>query len=550
MQGDARCEQHDSHPPEALNGPLRISRRLVAVGMAVCLCLAAALLAKQMAGAKIATRDACAYYLPLARLVTDKGLEASQHPIIPPVYPTLIGLVGPLLDTADDPFELAGRLLSAVSVLGMIVCVYALGRTLSGPRVGLAAASLCSVNYWILRLGANVGPAATYSLLLTGMVLLLVRYARKPTVLGAAAVGLAAALAGLTRTEGLLMAPLAGTVLLVLAPRNPAGAGVRGLLHVAVLVAVVAAVWWPRVAWMKQATGYAVPDVRVIEAVRGSQVKAEHPEWWRPPEHLNDDTAVGRPRSLAFRVQEAIEVLGMVLTPWAWALAGVWLLRRRPACRLDGQLIVVAVLLVQIATVARVKVDRRYVMTVAGMFQVWAGLGLVALMERLRSARGLPQRLGQSVSAQLVALWVGMAGLAALPLFGSNVGVRHQELRALGERVLREAGPGAVVACATSEPSYYAQGKAVIPVGGDEEGNDLARDELREFCRRHAVDFLVLRTRDTWSAWLLENAEAGTLPPGALVAEADNEHTRGWKEKPVRSYLIDVKKLFASDTMD
>lgn len=132
--------------------------------------------------------------------------------------------------------------------------------------------------------------------------------------------------------------------------------------------------------------------------------------------------------------------------------------------------------------------DRRYVVTIAGMFQIWAGLGLVAVMERFRSTGGSLGRLGRSVRGQVAAMWVVMAVLAALPIFSSNVGIRHQELRGLGQRVLRDAGPGKVVASTTSEPPYYAAGKAVFLVGADRGGRDLTRDRLRDFCRRYAVD--------------------------------------------------------------
>jgi hypothetical protein len=549
MQAETDSDPHARIPPVTGEAPLGISRRLVATGMVVCLCVAAALLAKQAAGAKIATRDACAYYLPLARLFAEQGLEASQHPIIPPLYSTAMGTVAPLLGFADDPFELAGRLISAVCVLCTIVCVYGLGRTLAHPRVGLAAASLCAVNYWMLRFGANVGPEAMYALLLTAMVVLLIRYARKPTVLRAAAVGAAAALAGLTRSEGILMAPLAVLAMAAMAPRKPSGAGLRAGLHVVVLLAIVAVVWWPRMAWMQQTTGQFVPDIRVLQFVGDRQVSVEHPEWWRPPHQINDTIATApNSRSLAERATEAFDALAMVITPWAWALAGAWLLlwRRMPG-RLDGRLILAAVIVVELVSVAPVKMDRRYVFTIAGMSQVWAGLGLVALMERFRSSPGAFGRLSRSVPRQVAVMWGLMAVLTALPIFSSNVGIRHQELRGLGERILLDAGPGKVVASATSEPPYYARGRAVVLVDPEDGGPDLTRDELRDICRSYSIDFFVLRSRETWSTWLLENAEAGTLPPGALVAEADNESTRSWKEDVVRSYLVDARKLFSGD---
>ena len=553
MRSDADSEHNHStpDPPSPPGGPLPISRRLVAAGMAVSLCLTAALLARQTAGARIATRDACAFYLPLARACEERGIEASQHPMIPPLYSIAMGAVAPLLDGADDPFDLAGRLIGAVCVLCTIVCVYWLGRTLAHPRVGLAAASLGSVNYWILFFGANVGPAAMYALFLTAMVVLLIRYARKPTVLRAAAAGAAAALAGLTRSEGILMAPLAGLVLLMLAPRKPSGAGIRAGLHVVVLIAVVAAVWWPRLSWMNQTTRQFVPDIRVLEFAGDGQIRVEHPEWWRPPDQVNDTLAVAPPRSLADRLVEAFDGLAMVITPWAWALAGLWLLvwRRMPG-RLDGRLILATVIVVELVSVAPVKMDRRYIVTIAGMSQVWAGLGLVALMEHFRSPQGAVGRLSRSVPKQVAVMWAVMAALASWSLLDTTVGTRHQELRGLGERILRDAGPDKVVASTTSEPPYYARGKAVVLLEPGRGGRDLTRDELHDICRRYAVDFLVLRSREGWSTWLLQSAETDALPPGALVAEADNESTRGWKEEAVRSYLVDVNKLFAAGTRD
>ena len=99
------------------SAPLDISRRFAIVGVAIFLVVAAGLLAKQITWSKIPTRDACGFYLPLAKAFAAGHSDAAQHPMVPPLYPLSMGLLARAVGFADDPAELAAQIISAVSVL-------------------------------------------------------------------------------------------------------------------------------------------------------------------------------------------------------------------------------------------------------------------------------------------------------------------------------------------------------------------------------------------------------------------------------------------------
>jgi len=300
----------------AQSEPLAVSGRLTVALMSLVVLLAAGLLAKQIAGAKIATRDATAFYLPLADAAAEGDYAEAQHPIIPPVYPMLVGLTARLCWWADRPTELVGRLGSAVAVLGLTVCVFFLGRSAAHPRVGLVAAALTATNPRIIRLGAAVGPAMLYALLLAVTALLLTGYRPRGRLITAGGIGLLAALAALTRSEGIFLIPLALAVMLIvhLAGPRPRRLG-AGLL---LATAVMAGVLWPRAAYLHRKTGYPVLDARMLR-VLPLPGRPDDPALWRPPIQVN---VVPRPaptqRDFAGRLEEAKEGLLDVLSRPSW----------------------------------------------------------------------------------------------------------------------------------------------------------------------------------------------------------------------------------------
>jgi 4-amino-4-deoxy-L-arabinose transferase-like glycosyltransferase len=99
------------------------------------------------------------------------------------------------------------RLTEAVLGAGVVLCVGLIGRAVAGPWVGLVAAGLAAVapNFWI---PSGIVMSETPSMLFMALILLaLVRVIRKPTVLGAAVLGVLCAAEALVRAELILFVP-------------------------------------------------------------------------------------------------------------------------------------------------------------------------------------------------------------------------------------------------------------------------------------------------------------------------------------------------------
>jgi len=192
-------------------------------------------------------------------------------------------------------------------------------------------------------------------------------------------------------------------------------------------------------------------------------------------------------------------------------------------------------IIAQLLMVAPVKIDRRYVGAVAPLAQVWAGLGAVALAERLRHTGRRAARLGRSIALQLAVLGMLISALACYSLLGRNQGVRHSELRPLAEAALRLYGPGQLFLAATPEVPYYARGRLYGASSLREESTDLSARELARLLRESSARLIVIRPAKPWCSWLLRRITTGQLPPGAMVAAS----SRGGAV----AYLIDAERL-------
>ena len=524
---------------------LEMSPRLVAAGLLVCLAAAATLLTKQIYFSRIATRDACGYYLPLAKAAAQG--RAAQHPIIPPLYPLAMGRVSALLSFAEDPQELAGRLISAVSVLLLVVCSFAIGKRLFHPRVGLAAAMLTACNPWIIRFGGNVGPAMMYAVLVMLTVLLIIEYGRRGSIVLAVLAGLSSALAAMTRSEGIFLPPLAAIFVLIgsRAKRRP----VRpAAMHAAALLLTVAVVWTPRLLAVRAMTGVALLDVRAISLIPWADLQTD-PAWSRMPMQVAPTIRLAPPSAAAITLRDVVSIchesLFMVIGPLTWGFGIIWFLRRKNLPRRSlGQLIIASVIIAEICIVIPVKLDRRYIASVAGLAQIWGALGMVVLAERLRYKRGWPGWLGRSIGLQLAAMAVAMVSLILWSIFGTNVGTRHHDLRQLGQEARQRYGRGRILLATSPEPAYYARGRLVTVRDIRGHATGLTVHQLRDLCRRHDVDLIVIRSRERWCPWLLESIDGGDLPPGSIVATATSGRKGGRASRRITSYLIDAAVLF------
>jgi len=524
--------------------PLEVSARFGRGALLVFALLAAGLLGKQMFFARVATEDACGFYLPLAEAVAQGRWAEAQHPMIPPVYPFVVGMLARGLPFWVQPADSAGRIVSAASVLVLLPLIYGIGQSLFSRRVGLAAAGLVAANRWIIYFGANVGPAMLYAAFLALCVLALIRYVRAPGVVWAATAALAAAAAAMTRSEGIFLPVLAMIVLVIAALRRKVRPVARVALHAGVVIVLVAVVCWPRLAYMHRTSGAAVLDVRTFQLL--DRDAKPNPDWWRMPlaKARLELGRIDHSRPLGEAAQEAAETIGMVIGPATWLLALIWLLGRKPGPQRPwGQLLILTVVLAEILIVAPVKMDRRYVAAVAGPAQIWGALGMVALAERLRARKGWTGRFGASLGRQLVALGLLLAGLACWSVLSANVGTRHRELASLGRAIRTAHSPGGIILGTSPEPAYYAGGRLVHLVTGDAGEATLSPGELAALCAAHDVDFIVIRSDETWAPWLIRRLAAPGPPPEYLIASGTTGEIPHRGDGPIRSYVIDARRL-------
>jgi 4-amino-4-deoxy-L-arabinose transferase-like glycosyltransferase len=173
------------------------------------------------------------------------GMPAADHPPLTSLVLTPITW----LTESTGSFITAQRLQTAVLGSIAVILMALLGRALVGERVGLVAASLTAVyaNVWI-----NDGLVMSESLafLLTAAItLLVVHWWRRPSVSVAVGVGALAGLAALTRPELLLLVPVAGVVVPLVAPWCSQVGWRRALAMAGLAVAAAGVVVGPWVLW-------------------------------------------------------------------------------------------------------------------------------------------------------------------------------------------------------------------------------------------------------------------------------------------------------------
>jgi len=494
---------------------------------------ALALLAKQMAFARVATADATGFYLPLARAFAAGEGDKAQSITIPPLYPTAVGLASRAFAWADDPCEQAGRAVSAAAAMALVALVYALGAELGSRRVGLVAAALTATNRAVIRIGAAVGPDMLYAALLAGLALLVVKYRARVRLAPAGAIGAVAALATLVRGEGFLLVGFAcvatASAPMAAVPRRWG----RRVLGVGLMLAVAAVIWLPRLDYMKRKTGWAVLDIRLANVLGRDQVGPDPRAGLMPMQLATEAVPAPKPaKSPGARVGEAVESLADVIGYASWALIVFWLVAgRRYLAKRPGRVLLAGMLAVELGVLATVVLGKRYVTIVTGPAQVWAALGAVALGECLRRRAASDQAATTTSRRLLAGLGVLLVVSAGVSLFSTNHGTRHAERRDLGRLARQRFGPDRIILTQGPQLPYYADARFIIAT--DPQMDAAA---LGALCRTHDVDLIELGTKDPSSQWLLERVTSSQLPAGALVAE----QTSG----KYTTYLIDARKLF------
>ncbi len=534
-------------PTPATASALTLSARAGRWVLLAAMLLAAALMGKQWMSLDNVSRDASAYYLPLAEAVADG--QSGLHPIIPPLYPTLTGWLSTLFSGAAEPQVLAGRLISGVSMLVVIGLIYALGTTLYGPRVAAAAATLTAANPYLSQLGAGVGPDMLYAALLTAMALALIRLLQRPTLAKTVAAAVLAALAALTRSEGILL-PAIVVVTMVIGLWRPSDKRAGRIVgHLVLAAVVIGAVWTPRLVQMHRRTGLAVLDIRVhkyLPGVTSKDARSLH----QPPSLIGDirlDPS-RQIRTTGERLEEAAESLIMVIGPAAWLFAALWAFRTKPLRALvpgrpGAHALLATIFAVEVLAVAPVMLNPRYLGTVTPLTQLWAALGLVTAAEAMRRGKGVLRRVGASMRWQWVIVALLATGLATWSLLKGNNVNREQDNAVVGREAIQRSGPGSVILASDPRPSYYARGRWVRLREPIQDGYSLTPAALLAICQTYPLDWIVVEQNERWCPWLPAAIESETFPAAIVAVQADHEFVSKGRRRTRRTYLLDAHQL-------
>jgi 4-amino-4-deoxy-L-arabinose transferase-like glycosyltransferase len=139
-----------------------------------------------------------------------KHWQTAEHP---PLYPLALSVVPRLGADSVDAQRIVGVLAGSLTVL----VVGLIAARLAGARAGVIAAALCAVYPTFIAADGAIMSESLFGALVALCVLQALRVHERPTVGRMAVLGLLAGGAALTRSEGLLLAPLLGLPLVALA---------------------------------------------------------------------------------------------------------------------------------------------------------------------------------------------------------------------------------------------------------------------------------------------------------------------------------------------
>jgi 4-amino-4-deoxy-L-arabinose transferase-like glycosyltransferase len=163
--------------------------------------------------------DALTYHLLGAKIADGHGFERAFHPQLatyenwvpgqptaehPPLFPLLVALITKLGATGFVAQKLWLCLVGTVTV-GFVGLA---GRELGGATIGLVAAGIAAIYPFLWVVDGSLMSETLYGALLAATMWLAIRFARRPSLGLAAAIGALASLAALTRGEALLLVPL------------------------------------------------------------------------------------------------------------------------------------------------------------------------------------------------------------------------------------------------------------------------------------------------------------------------------------------------------
>lgn len=223
--------------------------------------------------------DECEYLRLAQNLVehgTYVGLFEGPEVMYPPLFPALIAA----FSFVTGSYETAGKLVTLLAGLGLIVAIFALARRLYGLRIGVIAAILAAFHPAFICLSGALYSESVYVPLVVAGVLFAVQYAEQQSIGSAVVSGVCFGLAYLTRPEALLY-PFAILLTLALmagiAKMLPAKALGKALLIpvAAVAFAIPYATWLTMQTGKVQWEGKSAMNIAIANRINAGMSQAE-----------------------------------------------------------------------------------------------------------------------------------------------------------------------------------------------------------------------------------------------------------------------------------
>lgn len=470
------------------------------------------------------TGNGAVWYLPLVPPLASFDWEGGLTPRIPPLFSGLCAVFYRL--TGD--LELSGQIVAVLSGSTVPLAVFLLGRRLLNERIGLLAALLATFAPFLVIYSAWIESEITYTAFHTFALVALLAFIEKGSLKGAILFGILASLATLTRPEGLgiLAIGLLGALVWDGRRTTPKALGRRtaaGLLALSAF-AVVA---FPYARFMHEKIGrWAITGKAGLHLEIGAghgdrlfRLTPDHreivfmaffkPEYYR--ERSLSSIIAEDPSGFAGRyinhlkkfADKTLQAVGHAAIPFV-IIAWVYRPRLR---RRRFELVLAALVALQIAAFSCFYADRRLLVGLVPVFILWAAVGLEELAEAARRTTWLRGRLRSAAFRRgLIALVCALF----LPRIGLHLAEHGMEWRSsfeerIGKGLSPMVKPGEkIMEELNSTVWFYTGGSfAMIPSGEPDEILDyMAKNGIRwiivddpETSRKHPDLLRLLRER-------------------------------------------------------
>jgi 4-amino-4-deoxy-L-arabinose transferase-like glycosyltransferase len=487
------------------------------------------------------------YYAELATALASGDLAGALSPYWPPLYPALMGL----LSVVVRDVEIAGRLVSLLSGVAILVPSYLLARNLLDRRIATVAVVLLALHPMLVAASTKLLSDMLYVAMLVTAILLGMHAAFDDRPRRALWPGLLCGACYLTRPEGfgyvwlyLLLVPVVAWVRRAVDWRALAtslGLMLGGFLLLAVPYVVyvhsATGVWTissklnihvlaGKENWYRLIDGEDLTHADKIFAGKRSE-RREEPELARRPGERPNVSGLGGIASSFVRklLREYRAVLPDVFPPVVMVLLGVGIFTRRR--REDQPLRELYVLAFSVATLlgyAFTIVEPRYLLGLVPLFYAWVAAGIVALWGRLGRDVGSPrirwvERLVLPVLLAIMAfIWI-----QDLTYLHRRQHYRIGEETKKAARFMRDRGPDEPLVMVPSPDFAFYAGTDRFWYLPDE-----PVETVLDYARRRDVDYIVIDDkRGYWREGLRDLLEVENVPAGLELVYRSDEVRNG-----------------------